>query len=113
MNASGKSPRPVMRVATWLNVGYGLFEVYIGGSSGSSAALANGVHNFADGVSHAAHTATHIEEYKEAVISHKVQAKRRLAAAAIAAGAVLTGVNAAVAMNDPVESSLNTQALYA
>jgi divalent metal cation (Fe/Co/Zn/Cd) transporter len=111
-NNSVKSPRPVMRTATWLNVGYGILETVVGGSSGSSAALANGIHNTSDGVSHAMHTATHIQESNPEKIRDKVQNRRRWAAGAIAVGAVLTGAHSVNTLTDPVyETSINTQAL--
>ena len=106
-----KSPRPVMRAATWLNVGYGMFEAYIGGSSGSSAALANGVHNFADGVSHAMHTSTHIAEHSETHQPQAVQKRRKIAAGAIAAGALLTGANAINTLVHHEHQALNMQAV--
>ena len=110
---SVKSPRPVMRTATWLNVGYGLLEAYIGGVSGSSAALANGVHNAADGVSHAMHTATHIEEHSDTPKAHKIQNRRKIAAGAIAVGALLTGGNAVHSIFYHEQEPLNVQALAA
>ena len=108
-----KSPRIVMRTATWLNVCYGVVEAVIGGTTGSSAALANGVHNASDGVSHAMHTATHIEEHKEYSRAHAVQKRRRWAAGAIAVGALLTGANAYTALQQHESVPLNTQALIA
>ncbi len=106
-----KSPRPIMRAATWLNVTYGLFEAYIGGSTGSSAALANGVHNAADGVSHAMHTSTHIAEHSENHQLHTVQLRRKIAAGAIAAGALLTGANAVDTLIHHEQQTLNVQAV--
>lgn len=101
-----------MRTATWLNIGYGIVETIVGGSTGSSAALANGVHNFSDGISHAMHTATHKKETAESYIEAKVQNRRRWAAGAIAVGALITGVNAVVSLQDIHESeALNTHAL--
>jgi len=106
-----RSPRPIMRTATFLNVGYGVLEAVVGGASGSSAALANGVHNFADGVSHAAHTATHIEEHGHQPQHNRVQKRRRLAAGAIMVGALLTGANAIDAIQHTEQEQLNVPAL--
>lgn len=108
----GKSPRPVMRTATWLNIGYGIVETLVGGSTGSSAALANGIHNTSDGISHAMHTATHIQEKNPDYVKNKVQNRRKWAAGAIAVGALMTGVHSINTLTDPVhEQAVNTKAL--
>ena len=107
-----KSPRPIMRTATWLNVGYGILETAVGGTTGSSAALANGIHNTSDGISHAMHTATHIQEKNTEHAKNKVQNRRKWAAGAIAVGALLTGIHSVNTLTDPVhEQTVNTKAL--
>ncbi|HPR10580.1 MAG TPA: hypothetical protein PLJ04_03290 [Candidatus Saccharibacteria bacterium] len=107
------SPRPIMRIATGLNFSYGIVEATVGLMSGSSAAFANGWHNFLDSISHGAHTSTHKKELSDEYVHKKVMRRRRLAATAIAAGAIMTGANAARSIANPEEAPLNVKALSA
>jgi divalent metal cation (Fe/Co/Zn/Cd) transporter len=115
MKANGtsieKSPRPVMRTATWLNICIGIIETVIGSATDSSAAASNGFRNILDSSSHAMHTATHKEEKDGGNNIYKVQRKRNWAAGAIAVGAMLTAVNSVDSIIQPKDEQLNIQAL--
>jgi divalent metal cation (Fe/Co/Zn/Cd) transporter len=106
-----KSPRPVMRAATWLNIGIGILETIVGSITDSSAAASNGFRNILDSSSHAMHTATHKEEKDGGNNQNKVQRKRNWAAGAIAVGALLTAVNSVESIMQPKDEQQNTQAL--
>jgi divalent metal cation (Fe/Co/Zn/Cd) transporter len=110
-NNSVKSPRPVMRTATWLNVGIGILETIVGSITDSSAAASNGFRNILDSSSHAMHTSTHKEEKDGGNNQNKVQRKRNWAAGAIAVGALLTAVNSVESITHPKDEQLNIQAL--
>lgn len=98
-NPTSRSLRSVLSFATIANIGYGAFSVLAGIASGSSAVFADGIHSVSDGYSHAMHTATHKAEQTYSVVeteqsAHAIQLKRRLAAVAIAAGAIASGYQA-------------------
>lgn len=67
--------RPIMRTASWFNFTYGMIELAVGASTGSSAAASNGVHSIVDAGGHAAHTATDKAESEPEVRLHKVLKK--------------------------------------
>lgn len=106
-----KSPRPIMRTASWFNFIYGSVELAVGAATGSSAAASNGVHSIVDAGGHAAHTATEIAESKPKVQLHKVLKRRRIAAGAIAVSALLTGYNSADSIIHHQKEPLNQEAL--
>ncbi len=106
-----KSPRPIMRTASWFNFTYGMIELAVGASTGSSAAASNGVHSIVDAGGHAAHTATDKAESEPEVRLHKVLKRRRIAAGAIAVSALLTGYNSVDSIIKHQEEPLNQEAL--
>jgi|GEM_PF-4394459 len=115
-NPISRSLRSVLSFATIANIGYGAFSVVAGIASGSSAVFADGVHSVSDGYSHAMHAATHKAEQAFSVVetehaSRNIQLKRRLAAAAIAAGALASGYQAVDHFVHREQAELNYPAL--
>lgn len=116
-NPKARSLRKVLRITTASNVAYGVLQIATGVITGSSAALSDGVHNAVDVFSHGAHTATHVKEQDLAddysdLNERKVQRRRKAAAIAIAARALLAGGQAVDHYVNREAEPLNEIALY-
>jgi divalent metal cation (Fe/Co/Zn/Cd) transporter len=116
-NPKARRLRKVLRITTASNVAYGVLQIATGMLTGSSAALSDGVHNAVDVFSHGAHTATHVKEQDLAdehseLNERKVQRRRKLAALAITAGALIAGGQAVDHFVNRESEPLNQIALY-
>lgn len=116
-NHTSRSLRKVLRFTTWSNVTYGILQVIVGSTTDSSSAFSDGVHNMVEVVGHGKHTRTHLEEQKLVDVTEttefdkKVSTQRKMAAAAIAAGALFAGYQAADHFINREQEPLNTAAL--
>lgn len=115
-NPTSMRLRKVLRFTTWSNVAYGAAQVAVGWNTGSSAALSDGIHNMVEVIGHGKHTKTHVEEQKavdheHGEIAKKVSTQRKMAAAAIAAGALFAGYQAADHFINREQEPLNKAAL--
>ena len=113
--------RKVLKRATYVNATFGVGGLAVGVGADSSAVFADGMHNTADTFSHAMHTSTHKAEDNNAQQSNannegrpkykNVGMRRRLAACAIAAGALIAGYEASQSVEAAQDGVLNKTAL--
>jgi len=105
-----------MKVATALNVGYGLFGLVTAFLTGTNPALiADSTHNALDGLAHSAHTKTHIKEHNhesDTQSSRKdVKRIRRIAGGFMIAASCLTGGYSLINVLEPPSNEIDKTAL--
>ncbi len=93
----------VSRQAALANLGIGAANTIAAIFTGSSAQVADGVHNVLDSIAHLLHRSTHTSqvEHAEHHVTSRTKVFQAMAGVAIAAGGVLTGYHAVESLANP------------